>query len=174
MLSWNWHQMKKWDSIGALWIMLFSSFELIFFSPDLMNSELSLCPPRTLSPLDSSSHWSLSPQLCPLPSFILLTGSLRLQNNLNVICSRFRNPLLFPGTKGCKVHFLIKHARFSGTGRQPVFPTLLPTALPHTAHEWAEWKSTDLMAPIPRTEELRSLASQRVRHKGSGLACLAA
>ena len=30
---------------------MFSSFELIFFPPDLMNSKLSLFPPRTLFPL---------------------------------------------------------------------------------------------------------------------------
>ena len=163
---------QYWRPMNNVFFLFWADFFFFFQISRTLNSLCFLLEPSL--PSDSSSHWSLSPQLCPLPSFMLLTGSLRLQNNLNVICSRLRNPLLFPGTKGCKVHFLIKHARFSGTGRQPVFPTLLPTALPHTAHEWAEWKSTDLMAPMPWTEELRSLASQRVRHKGSGLACLAA
>lgn len=154
MLSWNWHQMKKWDSIGALWLM-FSSFELIFFF-QLSWTLNSAC--FLLFPLGFiSSH--------------LLSCSLAASGYRTSRMSSVPGSETFPHSKGWKLYFLIKNARFLRTSLQPVFPALLPTAMPHTAHGWAEWKSTDLTAPIPRTGELRSLASQRVRHEWSDSAC---
>lgn len=47
-------------------------------------------------PSGPPSSWSLCPHVRPFLSFLLPTSSLRLQHNLNVVCSLFKNPRLLP------------------------------------------------------------------------------
>lgn len=118
---------RYWRPMNNVFFLFWADFFFLQITWTL-NSLCFLLEPSL--PSDSSSHWSLSHHLCPLPSLILLTGSLRLQNNLNVICSWFRNPLLFPGTKGCKVHFSSSMQGSRGTDGNLYFQLCSPQLCP--------------------------------------------